>query len=251
MTIKRTIPFLLLNIIVSAAVVLAILYFWDRYQTEQQAIATATSVAATAPAATAEAIATASVPTLTPTSAQVRHIVKGGETLGSIAEQYDVPWEDIAQFNELENPNILSVGSELLIPIGGLPTVTPEPTVSPTSAAPPTPIPTEPPAAGEGKLAIREVSGLGNLENEALVIANEGERRVELRDWKIEDDQGNAYVFEPFILFGDSELRLHTKVGANTTSDLYWGLTYAAWEPGETVTLRDADGAVRATFSIP
>jgi len=254
MAVKRYIPFIFLNIVISAAVVLVVLTYWDRSQTEQQRMGTATSVAATAPVATAAAVATASAPPteLAPTPEEVHHVVKAGEILGSIAEQYGVPLEDIVQVNKIVNPNDLDVGTELIIPVGGIPTETPEPTPVPTSAEPPTPIPTEPPALGEAKVVIREIIGVGDLVNEQLVMANEGDRRIQLANWKLEDGQGNVYVFGPFILFGDgANVVLHTGSGTDTTSDLYWGLNFPAWEPGETGTLRDADGTARAAFTVP
>jgi len=253
MSIKRYAPFILINIIVSAGVILGILYFWDRDQTEKQEIATATSVAATAPVATAAAIATAAVPTEPPpTPEQVRHIVQAGETLGTIAETYDIPWEDIARANKLVNPNILDVGDELIIPVGGIPTDTPEPSPSPTSSDPPTPIPTESPGEGEAKLVVREIIGAGDLTNEAIVIANEGSRGIQLANWELHDSQGNVYTFNPFFLYGDGvNVVLHSKSGDDTTSTLYWGLNVPVWESGETVTLRDADGTVRTTYTAP
>ena len=101
-------------------------------------------------------------------------------------------------------------------------------------------------------MLIREIVGVGELGSEAVVIANEGSRQIQLAYWKLEDGQGNVYTFEPFFLFGEgANLVLHTRAGADTTFDLYWGLSFPAWEPGETATLRDADGTARATFTIP
>ena len=142
MAFKRYVPFVLLNIVVSAGVVLGVLYLWEQKQEGQQEIATATSIAATAPAATAVAIATASAPPA-PTEAssnKVRHTVQAGENLGSIAQRYDLSWEDIAIYNNLEDPNWLPAGTVLIIPVGGIPTPTSTPTPVPTSAEPPTPI---------------------------------------------------------------------------------------------------------------
>jgi LysM repeat protein len=254
MAIKRYVPFVLLNIIVSAAVVLAVLNYWDQKQAEEQEITEATSVAATAPAATAAAVATASAPPPVeePPPADVIHVIQAGDTLGSIAEQYGVPMDDIIQVNSIADPNRLDIGVELIIPVGGIATPTPEPTPVPTSAEPPTPIPTEPPAPGEAAVVIRAVTGVGDLVAEGMVIANEGSRQIQLSNWRVEDGQGNVYTFKPFILFGDgANVVLHTGPGTDTTLGLYWGLAFAVWEPGETATLRDADGTARATFVIP
>ncbi len=249
---KRYIPFILLNVVISAAVVLAVLFFWEQRQAEKEEVATATSIAATAPAATAAAVATASAPpTLPPTPDLKRHVVRAGETLGAIAELYGVDWEDIAAFNQLDQPQHLSVGDELIIPIGGLPTPTVEPSPTATEAAPPTPIPTDPPAAGEAKVIIQEIVGAGDLQTEAVVLANEGTRQLQLANWTLEDSQGNVYKFNVLILFGGGAVQLHTRSGQDTTADLYWDLNFPVWESGETATVRDADGIARATFTVP
>lgn len=46
----------------------------------------------------------------------VRHVVKSGETLSKIAQQYGVDAQDIVRANNLANPNAIYVGQELLIP---------------------------------------------------------------------------------------------------------------------------------------
>ncbi len=254
MALKRYVPFILLNVVVSAAMVAAVLYYWDQSQAEQRSIATFTSAAATAPVATAAAVATASAPpsVAAPTPVMVRHVVKMGETLGSIAQQYDVALEDIIQLNNIPDPDVLSAGSKLIIPLGGVPAATEEHTPAPTLAGPPSPIPTEAPALGEAKVVVREILEVGRLAHERLVIANDGSRQIQLANWRLEDSHGNVYTFGPFILFGEgANVILHTASGTDTTSDLYWGLGFAAWEPGETATLRDADGTPRATFVVP
>jgi len=45
-----------------------------------------------------------------------RHVVQRGETLASIAAQYGVTVADIVGANGIANPNIISVGQELVIP---------------------------------------------------------------------------------------------------------------------------------------
>src|SRR5690606_29776587 len=71
-------------------------------------------------------------------SGPTTHIVQAGETLGIISQQYDVAIEDIAVANNIVNVNAISVGEELIIPVGGLPTETPQPTVPPTETPAPT-----------------------------------------------------------------------------------------------------------------
>ena len=50
------------------------------------------------------------------------HIVKAGETLTSIANQYGVTVDAIVQANNLTNPNAISIGQRLIIPTTTAPT---------------------------------------------------------------------------------------------------------------------------------
>ncbi len=72
-------------------------------------------------------------PTATPTSAptatatavsvlpagQVTYKVKSGDTLSTIAAQYKITWEVLAQANGLNSKSVLRVGQELKIPVAG------------------------------------------------------------------------------------------------------------------------------------
>jgi len=55
-------------------------------------------------------------PTATPVSVVI-HIVQPGETLSSIGRQYGVTYEAIMEANDMEDPNLLEVGQELIIPV--------------------------------------------------------------------------------------------------------------------------------------
>jgi hypothetical protein len=56
------------------------------------------------------------IPTQSPEPEMLIHIVQSGDTLYDIAEKYGVSVEDIVKANELENPDWLSIGQELIIP---------------------------------------------------------------------------------------------------------------------------------------
>ncbi|WP_026689628.1 L,D-transpeptidase family protein [Alteribacter aurantiacus] len=45
-----------------------------------------------------------------------QHIVKAGETLFSISEDYRTPYQVILQANQLPNPNLIFVGQAIIIP---------------------------------------------------------------------------------------------------------------------------------------
>ncbi len=87
---------------------------------------TATPPPPTEPTATPVSVKTAvpspsatPLPTETPvatTRAQRTHVVQPGETLSSIARQYGVTYQAILEANGLEDPNLIAVGQELIIP---------------------------------------------------------------------------------------------------------------------------------------
>lgn len=265
MSIRRMLPFIFINVVVSAVVVLLILAWWDNRQEEIAVTATPLpAVAGTlaAGATTAPAAAPTDGATTEPTAEGASedgptiHIVQAGETLGRISQQYDVPVEDIAEANDIFNVNSISVGQELVIPIGGLPTETPLPTASPTADEPPTPRPTEPLPEGTAVVEISEVMGVGEMTSESVLITNAGTRPISLLGWQLVDEQGNDYTFIDVTLYGSGDagspaIVVHTEAGQNTPSDLYWGQETAVWESGETATLRDAEGTVQATYVIP
>jgi len=269
MSLRRMMPFVLINIIVSTTVVLLLLYWWDGRSAED------VTVTATAQAALAEtpdlvdfttpqqsrvdvteeviggALDAAEEDEIGPTT----HIVQAGETLGIISQQYDVAVEDIATANEIINVNTISVGQELLIPIGGLPTETPQPTAIPTEAPTPTTIATVEENEANVLVDITEVIGVGDLTSEAVRISNAGSRPLLLQGWQLEDEEGNVYTFVDVTLYGSSDagapsILIHTEAGQNGPSDLFWGRETAVWESGEMVTLRDSQGALQATYEI-
>lgn len=253
---RRMLPFILINIVVSAVVVLAILYVWENRRLETASPAAVTAVTPPPGAATPAAIL---VPTVTATPEPAPegppvHVVRAGDTLATIAQIYDVPMEDIIAANELANPNFLSVGDQLIIPIGGLATPT-SPPVAPTASVLPSPIPTEPVTVtqgSEGSVSITAVIAPGDLEDEAIQIVNTTPNPIALLGWKVADLQGHVYTFKQVTLFGDGAgILFHTTAGRDGATDVYWGLAEPVWEPGELVTLLDGQDTIIATFTVP
>ena len=80
---------------------------------------------------------TSLVATTTTTTIPVplKHMVKSGESLFSIAQLYSVKMEAIIELNNLENPDKLSVGDEILLPQGSIARVAPVTSTSVTSTA--------------------------------------------------------------------------------------------------------------------
>ena len=262
MSFRQMLPFLLLNIIVSAVVVLSILFWWDsRGGAAAAAVASPTAAGsgldvgdapvtpniAAPPSGTEPAQAAAAETT---SGDEVIHTVQSGDTLNRISQQYDVSIDDIMAANGLTDPNVISVGQQLVIPVGGLPTATVPP---PTEiAARPSPIPTEPVAAGQGQIAIAAVTDPGALETEAVQIVNNGAELQSLQGWKLRDEDGNVYTFGDVGIFGEGAgILLYSRAGTNSALELFWGLDEAAWRSGETLTLWNAAEQVVATFVVP
>jgi hypothetical protein len=64
--------------------------------------------------------------------------VESGETLSSIADEYDTNVEAILAANELDSPDLIYVGQELVVPLMP-PTATPTPSPTPTPTTTPSP----------------------------------------------------------------------------------------------------------------
>jgi len=77
-------------------------------------------------------------PTSMPSPATITHTVKSGDTLSAIASQYGTTVEAIAEANKLADPNWLTIGQKLVIPIGKKPPTSPTPT--PPGTVRPTPL---------------------------------------------------------------------------------------------------------------
>jgi nucleoid-associated protein YgaU len=204
----------------------------------------------------------------------VLHVVQSGDTLSGLAFTYDVPAEDIITANQLENPNFLQVGTELIIPLGGLPeataTFTPAPTATDTpipfeppsadmtataaaaAGATPTPLPTDLPTSGELQVQIVEVIGAGNADEERVVLTNGGDRLADMLGWQLSDEDGNTYTFPNFRLWSGGRVLVHTRIGqdGNPPSNFFWGKLEPIWTVGEVVTLKDADGGVVSTHTV-
>ena len=262
MSIRRMLPFILVNILVSAAVVLALLFWWDNRQadatesaqTSDEASALATVTLGSPAAGDQSAPNVEARPTADDEDGPTVYVVKSGDTLGSIGIEFDVTVQDIMAANNLDNADFLSIDQELIIPIGGIiPAEVPEPdlTSTPEPDVAPTPIPTIATGDGDAVMEIGEVIGLGILSEEAVSVANTGSSPISLDGWRLEDEEGQSYTFGRVTLFGEgAAISVYTGVGENGPTKLYWGLFESIWQEGETVTLYDADGLIQVTFTI-
>ena len=123
---------------------LALLWIWKPWQSSPAQVAAVVSAtpsrtATAMPTATYE-VAPSATPLYSPTPAptatlppdQVRHTVKSGETVSSIAKLYGTTSQAILDANNLKTNTIISVDQELIIPLPAANTSTPTPTLTPS-----------------------------------------------------------------------------------------------------------------------
>ncbi len=185
------------------------------------------------------------------------HIVTSGETLSTIAEQYGVSTDDVTTMNKqidsAFNPDLLSVGQQLVIPVCGLPTPTatllptntPFPTLNiPTPIATATEVP-----PGTVSVKILRVLSPGDITREGVSILNSGSP-VDLNGWKLSSGRSKDFIFPALRLFTGGSVTVFSGVGENTAINLYWGLNEAIWRTGDNVTLMDASGKMQAQYTV-
>ena len=247
---RTWIIFIVVNVIVSAVVMLMILFAWERIRN-----APASSPTSTPSVLTQDA----SAPTMPPVSSPIstepqQYTVQEGDTLGAIAQIYDVSVEDLMAANGITDPNVLQIGQILTVPsdLSASPTAGPSAEMSPEPTAAvtlPTPLPTLTPS-GPPLIEIGQVLGAGDLAAEVVVVRNLG-GVVNLEGWTLSDAEGNTFTFPTISLFADVQMRVHSTPGRSTPSDLYWGREIPAWNAGELITLRDETGNVVDTYIVP
>lgn len=213
----------------------------------------------------------------TPTPQPSVYVVAVGDSLSGIAAEFGVSMDDIMLANNLDNEDYLQVGQTLLIPVGGLADATP--TFTPIPVPTDTPIPFDPPAETENKPAADDISltptptpspipsatappldeisveitkvlGYGQLEQEMVVIFNQGPG-INLSGWKMTGAAEGDYDFPNLFLWNGGSVRIHTTTGTNTPTDLYWDQEEPIWFSGDTIELINAQKEVMSSYQIP
>jgi LysM repeat protein len=226
---KRLLFYLLLNVLVSACTVLALLYTWDRLRGPIPGGVLPLSLLRAQATKTPKPQPTspAGIPILqpTPTPVFVAYQVKDGDTFDSIAQAFGVTAEELRAENGFAGKT-LGAGEVLRVPIH------------------PTPAP-------QGSIEIDAVIGAGDLATERVLLKQSGGGEVPLAGWKLEDENSNVFIFPELTLFRGGAVNILTRSGANTVVDLYWGLESPVWSSGEKLTLSDPAGNVRSTYLVP
>lgn len=129
-----------------------------------------------------------------------------------------------------------------------------EPSSNPEQVAASTPSPTKtskPAEYPKGLISIYNIYGIGDVANEKVILNRTGSGELEMTGWKLEDTNGNIFVFPELTLYKDGAINIHTSAGINTVIDLYWNKNESVWQVGETATLLDPLGNIQATYQIP
>jgi LysM repeat protein len=217
---KRLAFFLLLNVFVSACTILAVLIAWDRLRAPlPTGVLKFNPPQAQAPQATVTP-APDSAPLPTSTPAFIFHAVVDGETFDSIAQTYGVSVDELVAANGYSRSQTLSPDELLRVPI---------------------------------KLfTIESVVGAGDLATEHVVLINNLDGEVSLAGWHLDNNSGSSYSFPQVSLYvKGAPLNLFTKSGIDSTNEVYWGLQAPMWQSGMQLSLRDAQGVLQATYTVP
>jgi LysM repeat protein len=149
-----------------------------RAATGTPATATLTATALSATATLTRPAAASPTGTATSAVAGTKYRLQAGDSLASIGERFDIPWETIAAANGLTAESLLLPGQELIIPAPGAtvspvatprprPTATPAPPTATATPALPAPVLLNPgdgsPFSGEKETIVLEWQAVGGL----------------------------------------------------------------------------------------
>jgi LysM repeat protein len=231
---KRLVFYLLINVLVSASTTFVVLNIWENRQQAELQRATSDVVI---PVVNSTQDEQPAEPTLVPTIPLLIHQVRSGETLGDIAEEYEVTIDELMEINGLADADAIGVGQVIYVP-------------DKTEQAP-TPLPVESENTVQGQVEIVSVVGVGDLNSERLIIGEAGGGKHSLAGWQILDEDENVYTFPQATLYENGQIVLNSKAGVDNPLELFWGLPQPVWESGEMISLVDASGQEQASFQVP
>lgn len=226
----------------------------------------------------AQSVSTQAPALPTPPPEPETYVIRPGDSLSLIAENFNVSLDDLMALNTIDDPNSIQAGQNLIIPVTRLtganpttpsplaPTHTPIPfdppssnenfapppqDVSLTATPPPSPIPSATPLPiGTILVSIDRVEGYGNLEKEAVEIQNNGPA-INLYGWKLEGSPIGTYTFPNKTVFLGGRVSVNSTKGTDSDFYFYWNLDEAAWHSGDTIKLVNATGETIASYNIP
>lgn len=123
------------------------------------------------------------------------------------------------------------------------------PSTNPTPVTIPTVFLTYPPS-DLPVLEIENVIGVGEINNEVVMVKRVGEGDLSLKGWKIVDEQDLVFTF-PSITISKGTIHIYSRSGIDSVKDLYWNQKTAVWQTGDKVKLFDPAGNLRSEYVIP
>lgn len=181
------------------------------------------------------------------------YTVLAGDSAYFIALRKNVELDDLLRVNGMtvDSANNMQIGQRLLIPHPGCrvddrtgqpvpvaPAATPTPAIAATS----TPVSVQ--------FELLEAEGIGDITAEAIRLQNNG-GAINISNWTLSDSAGNTYTFYDTLLFPQTSVVLYTRSGTSTADARFWGRQESVWEPGEQLTLRDDQGRILQTLTLP
>jgi len=122
----------------------------------------------------------------------------------------------------------------------------PPPTPTPTA----TPLPRIPDVRIEGEDSCSRFRGGSRQDpnGEYVCFKNYEPQPADMTAWRVEDASRHTYIFPPFILNPGAIVKLHSGSGADTATDLHWGIGLVWNNDHDTVYLYDAFGRPVARY---
>lgn len=94
------------------------------------------------------------------------------------------------------------------------------------------------------------ITGISHaVDDEWVEVANPGVLSQDFTFWTLIDENNNTYSFpQGFVLNPGTTVKIHTTLGNNTETDLFWGREDLVWDDGEVATLINANGEIVARY---
>jgi endonuclease YncB( thermonuclease family) len=112
--------------------------------------------------------------------------------------------------------------------------------------------------AAQVKLFVAKVSArsgpgtTADLNAEFIVLENRGDRALNMTGWTVADEANHRYLVPNFVLPAGGRVTLHTGVGKNTATELFWGSRNPIWnDSGDSIFVKDASGQLVLAHVYP
>lgn len=198
-----------------------------------------------APSAQPAVTAITNQPAATATSAPASsgspeiYVVEAGDSLFGIALKFGLTIDALMQANNLTNPDFVFVGQRLSIPGTGS-------AASPAGGSEPVAAP--PPATDGLELRVEQP---GNLAQEQVQVVNDSDAAFNLQGWTLSREGGPIYTFGNLPIFPGGSVRLHSGNGEANSVNLYWALAEPVWSSGTIARLRNPEGTLVTSVTVP